>query len=189
MDELERERALSLLHRADQRDHVVRLLTEALRSVPPQPATQSWLSRTYAAARGLIVDLPRARAVRRASVALFVLFLAGSVVHPVWLVLSDPSLRNLVYLGFAAAALLIAFLALGTWVRGRRTDALRVFEVALLLDLLVVQFFQLLDAQFIGYLAVLVNLGMIGLARALRVQLAEQASGRTVATPAPSPVT
>jgi peptidoglycan/LPS O-acetylase OafA/YrhL len=136
------------------------------------------LSRTYAAVRGLIVNLPRARAVRRASVALFVLFLAGSVVHPAWLILTDPSLRDLVYLGFAAAALLIALLALGTWVRGRRRDALRVFEVALLLDLLVVQFFQLLDAQFIGYLAVLVNLGMIGLARALRVQLAEQVSGR-----------
>ena len=49
-------------------------------------------------------------------------------------------------------------------------------EGALLLDLLVVQFFQLLDAQFLGYLAVLANLGLIGLARALRVQLAEQAS-------------
>jgi hypothetical protein len=174
MDELERERALTLLGRADHSDPVVRLLTETLEKVPPQPATSSRVARTYAAGRRLIVNLPRARAVRRASVALFVLFLGGSLVHPAWLVLTDPTLRHLMYLGFAASALLIGVLALGTWLRRRRTEALRVFEGALLLDLLVVQFFQLLDAQFLGYLAVLGNLAMIGLARALRVQLAEQ---------------
>jgi hypothetical protein len=176
MDELERERALTLLGRADQGDRVVRLLTQTLGDVPPQPVTRSRLARTYSAGRGLIVNLPRARAVRRASVALFVLFLAGSLVHPVWLILTEPSVRNLVYLGFAASAVLIGLLGLGTWVRGRRTEALRLFEGALLLDLLVVQFFQLLDAQFLGYLAVLVNLALIGLARALRVQLVEQAA-------------
>ncbi|MFC7489827.1 MULTISPECIES: hypothetical protein [unclassified Knoellia] len=176
MDELERERAVGLLRRADQRDPVVRLLTGVLGRVPPQPATRSWFARTYGAGRGLIVNLPRARAIRRTSVALFLLFLAGSVVHPAWLVLTEPSLRNLVYLCFAALALLIGLLALGTRLRGRRQEALRVCEIALLLDLLVVQFFQLLDAQFLGYLAVLVNLGLIGLARALRVQLAEQAA-------------
>ncbi|CAA9369396.1 MAG: hypothetical protein AVDCRST_MAG21-538 [uncultured Nocardioidaceae bacterium] len=175
MDDHERERALNLLGRADQRNDVVRLLTEALGQVPPRAMSQSWLARTYAAARGLVVNLPHTRAIRRASVALFVLFLAGSLVHPGWLVLTDRSLRHLVYLGFAAAALVIALLGLVTWGRGRRKEALRVFEVALLLSLLVVQFFQLLDAQFLGYLAVLVNLGMIGLARALRVQLSEQA--------------
>ena len=176
MDELERDRALTLLGRADQDDRVVRLLTETLHNVPPQPATHSRVARTYAAGRGLIVNLPRARAIRRASVALFALFLAGSLVHPAWLVLTDPSLRHLMYLGFAATSLLIGMLALGTWLRRRRIEALRVFEGALLLDLLVVQFFQLLDAQFLGYLAVLVNLAMIGLARALRVQLVEQAA-------------
>ena len=188
MDELERERALTLLRRADQDTHLVRALTEALENVPPQPATRSWLARTYAAARGFIINLPRAPLIRRASVALFLLFLAGSVVHPAWLVLIEPSLRNLVYLGFAAVALLVALAAVGAWLRGRRTEALRILEIGLLLDLLVVQFFQLLDAQFIGYLAVLVNLGLIGLARALRVQLAEQAADRTAARPSRSPV-
>ncbi len=174
MDEVERDRALALLRRADQGDRVVQLLTETLEGVPPHPVSHSRVARTYAAARGLIVNLPRARAMRRVSVALFVLFLAGSLVHPAWLFVNDPSLQHLMYLGFAAAALLVGVVALGMWLRRRRIEALRVFEGALLLDLLVVQFFQLLDAQFLGYLAVFVNLGMIGLARALRVQLVEQ---------------
>ena len=174
MDEVERDRALALLRRADQQDHTVRLLTETLEGVPPHPVTRSWPGRSYAAARRLIVELPRARMVRRVSVGMFLLFLAFSLLHPARIVVTEPSVRNLVYAGSAGLALLIGVLALGAWLRRRRQEALRVFEGALLLDLLVVQFFQLLDAQFAGYLTVLVNLALIGLARALRVQLAEQ---------------
>lgn len=174
MDELERDRALALLQQADQQDHTVRLLTETLEGVPPHPVNRSWPARVYATARRLIVELPRARVVRRVSVGLFLLFLAYSLLHPAQGVVTEPSVRNLVYAGSAGLALLIGVLALGAWLRSMRQEALRVFEGALLLDLLVVQFFQLLDAQFLGYLAVLGNLALIGLARALRVQLAEQ---------------
>ncbi|MFW5474884.1 hypothetical protein ACOCJ5_16355 [Knoellia sp. CPCC 206450] len=177
MDELERDRALSLLRKADQTDHTVRLLTDVLEDVPPHPVRRSWPARTYLAGRSVIVNLPRARAVRRASVALFAVFLAGSLAHPVRLVLADPSARNVVYLACAGVAVVVGLLGLTTWARSRRQESLRIFEVALLLDLLVVQFFQLLDAQFLGYLAVLVNLALIGLARALRVQLSEQEAG------------
>jgi hypothetical protein len=85
-------------------------------------------------------------------------------------------LRHLFYFGFAAVGVVIALVALANWVGGRREEALRAFEIALLLDLLVVQFFQLLEAQFIGYLAVMVNLGLIGLARALRALESERSS-------------
>jgi len=176
MDQVERERALSLLRRADQRSAEVRLLTSALEQVPPQPVNRSWLTATYGITRGAIVSLPRASLVRRTSVALFVLFVAGSVGRPAWLAVTEPSARNVMYLGFASVALVVALIALGSWVAGRRSDAVRAFEISLLLDLLVVQFFHLLDAQFLGYLAVLANLALIGLARALRVQLAEQVS-------------
>jgi hypothetical protein len=175
MDEVERQRALTLLRQADQRDRTVQMLTAVIEDVPPEPATRSLLPRTYAAARRRIVDLPRARAIRRVSASLFLLFLAASLVHPAWLVLTEPSPRHLAYLGFAAGAMAVAVVGLAAWIRARRREALRLFEIALLLDLLVVQFFQLLDAQFIGYLAVLLNLALIGLARALRVQLSEQA--------------
>jgi hypothetical protein len=116
--------------------------------------------------------------VRRTSVVLFVLFIAGSVGRPAWLAVTEPSARNVMYLGFAAVALVVALIALGSWVARRRSEAVRAFEISLLLDLLVVQFFHLLDAQFLGYLAVMANLALIGLARALRVQLAEQATVR-----------
>lgn len=174
MDEVERERALKLLRRADQGDDVVRLLTGALEQVPPHPVSRSWVSRLYAAARARIVNLPRAGSVRRASVVLFTAFVVASVVHPAWLVVVEPSGRDFVYLGFAVMALVVAVLALPAWLRGARRESLQIFEVALLLELLVVQFFQLLDAKFLGYVPVLINLALIGLARALQVQLAGQ---------------
>ena len=176
MDQVERERALSLLRRADQRSPEVRFLTSVLEQVPPQPVNRSWLTATYGTTRGAIVNLPRASLIRRTSVVLFLLFVAGSVVRPAWLAVTDPSARNVMYLGFASVALVVALIALGSWVGKQRREAVRAFEISLLLDLLVVQFFHLLDAQFIGYLAVIANLALIGLARALRVQLAEQAT-------------
>ncbi len=168
MDEVERDRALGLLRRANQSNDVVRLLTGALEQVPPQPPTRSRLARGYAAVRRLLVNMSRAELVRRAATALFVLFVVGSALHPAWLTATGPSVRDLTYLGFALVAVALALVALVTSVRSRRRRALRYFETALLVDLLVVQFFQLLEAQFIGYLAVLANVALIGLARALR---------------------
>ncbi len=171
MDEAERDRALGLLRHADQRNDVVRLLTGALEQVPPQPATRSRIAQGYAAARRLLVGLPKAELVRRTAVAAFVVFVVGSALHPVWLAATGPSVRDLVYLGFAVVAVVLALAALLMSAGGRRRQALRWFENALLLDLLVVQFFQLLEAQFIGYLAVLLNVALIGLARGLRAPL------------------
>lgn len=190
MDDVERERALVLLRQVDQRNDVVRLLTEALEKVAPRPPSPSWVARTYAAVRRVIVDLPRAGLVSRLAVVLFLVFLTWSALQPAWRLVAEPSVRNGVYLGFALVAVVIALVALGIWVAGRRQEALRVFEAALLLDLLIVQFFQLLDEQFIGYLAVLVNLAMIGLARALRRQGTEEAiaGGTTTSPPRPQTV-
>lgn len=189
MDDLERERALVLLRQVDQGNDVVRLLTEALEKVAPRPPTPSWMPRTYAAVRRVIVGLPRAALVSRLAVVLFLVFLAWSAVHPAWRLVAEPSVRNGVYLSFAVVAVVIALVALAMWVAGRRHEALRVFEAALLLDLLIVQFFQLLDEQFIGYLAVLVNLAMIGLARALRRQGTDDAMGSAKMTSPPRPQT
>ena len=44
---------------------------------------------------------------------------------------------------------------------------LRLFEIALLAELFVVQFFRLLDQEFAGYLLVFLNLALLGLCRAL----------------------
>ncbi len=124
------------------------------------------------------MGLPKAELVRRTAVAAFVVFVVGSALHPVWLAATGPSVRDLVYLGFAGVAVVLALAALLMSAGGRRRQALRWFENALLLDLLVVQFFQLLEAQFIGYLAVLLNVALIGLARALTAAL--RAPGETI---------
>ena len=176
MDEAERARALDLLRRADQGNDVVRLLTSALEQVPPQPATRSRIARGYARVRGLLVGVPRAELVRRASSLLFVLFVVGSALPPVWLVVTGASVRDLVYLGFALTAVVPALIAMVLSARSQRRQALRWFEGALLLDLLVVQFFQLLEAQFLGYVAVLLNVALIGLARALAASLGARAT-------------
>jgi hypothetical protein len=79
-------------------------------------------------------------------------------------------------------SVVVALVALWLWHRGRLARSLVTFEAALLVQLLVVQFFQLLDAHFIGYLPVLVNLALLGLCRALRAQQADP--GRAAGDPA-----
>jgi hypothetical protein len=169
MDEVERERALDLLRRADP-DPVVDRLISAIEDVPPLPPNRSWLVRLYGTARGFVVGLPRWGLMQRVAVFLFAILPILSLVAPALQFADDRSVRNVVYLGFAVASVVVVFVALFVWRTGDRQRALWIFEVALLIQLLVVQFFQLLDAQFLGYLPVLVNLGLLGLCRGLRTQ-------------------
>lgn len=170
LDEAERDKALALLREADPADPLVAPLLHAMETVPPQPPSRSLVARTYVAVRAAIVAVPRIELVRRASVFLFVGFALLALIAPALAFADEQSVRNVVYLGFAVVSAVIVLVA--AWVdwRGRRAAALAAFEVALLIQLLVVQFFQLLDAQFIGYLPVLVNLALLGLCRALRSQ-------------------
>ena len=46
-------------------------------------------------------------------------------------------------------------------------ESLRLFEIALLAELFVVQFFRLLDQEFAGYLLVFLNLALLGVCRGL----------------------
>jgi hypothetical protein len=68
---------------------------------------------------------------------------------------------------FSVASAALAVVATVRWVRGDRERALRMFEIALLAELFVVQFFRLLDQEFAGYLLVFVNLALLGLCRGL----------------------
>lgn len=172
MDEVERERALQLLRQADP-DPVVDALIRAIEDVPPLPPSRSWLARLYAGVRGFIVGLPRFELVQRTAVFLFAILPVLSLVAPAVQLSEERSVRNVVYLGFAVASVVIVLVGVLRWRAGRHDSSLRAFEVALLIQLLVVQFFQLLDAQFAGYLPVLVNLALLGLCRALRAQRAD----------------
>lgn len=169
MDEVERDRALELLRRADP-DPVVASLIRAIEGVPPLPPSRSWLARLYARARGFVVGLPRWGLVQRTAVFLFAILPVFSLVAPAVQLAEERSVRNVVYLGFAVASVVVVVVGVVVWRTGDHQRALRIFEIALLIQLLVVQFFQLLDAQFLGYLPVLVNLALLGLCRALRTQ-------------------
>jgi len=177
MDDTERERALTLLRDADRNDPMVAGLIQAMEQVPPHPPSRSWLARGYLAVRSLIVALPRIDLLQRASVFLFLAFAIVSVIAPAVQLSDERSVRNVVYLGFAVASVGVAVAAFVLWHAGQHDGALRGFEGALLIQLLVVQFFQLLDAQFAGYLPVLVNLALLGLCRALRAQRADPGRG------------
>ena len=173
MDDAERERAAALLREADPSDPLVRPLLAALAQVPPQPPSRSWLAQFYAWVRGVIIGLPRVALLRRAAVVLFVLFPLASVVSPALQVVEEQTTDNAVYLIFAVASVTVAVIGAWLWRGDDQAAAFVAFEVSLLLQLLVVQFFQLLDAQFLGYLPAVLNLALLGLCRALRAQQAD----------------
>ncbi|HET6667757.1 MAG TPA: hypothetical protein VFG98_10800, partial [Intrasporangium sp.] len=56
------------------------------------------------------------------------------------------------------------------WRADDREGSLQLFEIALLAQLFIVQFFRLLEEEFGGYLLVFVNLALLGLCRALRYE-------------------
>ncbi|MFG3708637.1 hypothetical protein ACGF7U_28450 [Micromonospora sp. NPDC047670] len=72
--------------------------------------------------------------------------------RPLVLLSRDPNLPNAIYVTFASTAFVLAVLGLWRSTRGR--SATNLFEVALMVELLVVQVFWLLDSEFAGILPV-----------------------------------
>ena len=103
---------------------------------------------------------------RRAAI-LFVVFLVLSLYGPADQLVRDFSIRNLLYAVSGLAAAVVGSVAVRRWRKGARLSALKSFDAALALQLLVVQFFRLLADQFAGYLTVLINLLLIGVCRAM----------------------
>jgi len=170
LDEGERARALALLAAADPADPLVGPLTEALHAVPSQPPSRSWVARGYAATRRSIMSLPRLELVKRWSILAFVAFCAVALADAVRALQAEPTVGNRIYVGAAALSALLSLVAAGVWVRRDRDRGLRLVELALLLQVLVVQFFRLLAAQFEGYLTAIVGLALVGLCRAMRFE-------------------
>jgi hypothetical protein len=170
LDDAERARALALLNSADQSDLLVGPLLAAIEGLPPQPPSRSWISRAYAACRRWVLAAPRLEAVKRWSVAAFLGFCGVALADAWWATGTDVGVRNHIYVGFAAVSALTALVAAVVWVRRDRGVGLRLFEIALLLQVLVVQLFRLLAAQFQGYLTVFLALGLVGLCRAMRLE-------------------
>lgn len=182
MDEQEHRRAVELLRTADPTDPLVRPLFQTLAALPPHPASEGWLARWYAAARRLVVSVPRLEAVKRWSVLAFVGYVVYVLLDAVWASSLQDTVRNRVYLWFAVGSVALALAGAGAWWRGRRGAGLRLLEVALLAQVLVVQLFQLLAAQFGGVVTAGCGLALLALCRAL---LFEHATRHAAEAPGP----
>lgn len=167
MDHAERRRAIELLRTVGPSEPLAAPLRQALESLPSEEPSRSLVARGYAAVRRFVTNLPRIEVVQRVAVAAIVLAVAQAVALPVRLLVEEPGVRNLVYAAFAVGSLAVALLAVRLWLRDQRERALQLFEVSLLVQLLVVQFFRLLEVEFSGFATVFVDLALLGVCRAL----------------------
>jgi hypothetical protein len=167
MDDAERRRAVDLLREVGPGEPLAQPLRETIEALPVQAASSSFIARTYAGVRRWITGLPRLELVKKSAVIVIVTFVVASIGRPLVLLSRAPSAGDVIYALFSVASACLAVLAAVWWVRGRRSRSLRLFEIALLAELFVVQFFRLLDQEFAGYLLVFLNLALLGVCRGL----------------------
>lgn len=167
MDDAERRRAVDLLREVGDSEPLATPLRRALESLPVHATSSSLIARGYARTRRTIIGLPRLELVNKTAVIVILTFAVASTVRPLVLISDVPSAGDVIYALFSVAAAGLAVLATVWWVRGLRPRSLRMFEIALLAELFVVQFFRLLDQEFAGYLLVFINLALLGLCRGL----------------------
>jgi hypothetical protein len=160
MDEGERTKALSLLGHADQSDPVVASLADMLRALDalvkprtsPLARAKAWGARKY----GRLVDR---RWFRRLVVGWFVFLSLVSLLGAVYVV-TDASVLTFAEQGAALSALASGALVVVGIVRGRhsRLTAYHWFERAMLVSILVGEFFQFYAHQFGALFGLLVLL-------------------------------
>ncbi|WBC17222.1 hypothetical protein O7600_10480 [Micromonospora sp. WMMA1998] len=98
------------------------------------------------------------------AVGLLAVFSLG---RPLVLLSREPGLWRGTHVAAAVAALLVTAVGLGLWAAGRRVRALGALMSALVLHLVVVQFFWLLDHEFAGFALVLVTLALLARCRGM----------------------
>ncbi len=167
MDDAERRRAVDLLREVGPSEPLAQPLRETIEALPVQAASSSFIARAYAGVRRWITGLPRLELVKKSAVIVIVTFVVASIGRPLVLLSGAPSAGDVIYALFSVASAGLAVLATVWWVHGRRSRSLRLFEIALLAELFVVQFFRLLDQEFAGYLLVFLNLALLGVCRGL----------------------
>ncbi len=167
LDHHERARALALLQQVPDDEPMAHAVRETLRGMPSRPARESVLARAYSRVRNLLASVGRVPWVEPAAVTLFVAFTVVSGLDAVRRPALEPDTGAVVHLVSAVVAAGLAGYALVARLRRGRLPGLEAFDSSLLVSLLVVQFFHLLSAQFLGYLMVLVNLALLGLCRTM----------------------
>jgi hypothetical protein len=166
LDAEERQRALALLGPLSDEVPMAASVRGTLLGAAPTPAQTSFIARWYQRVRGLVDASGRISRLEPITTALVLVFAVGSAIGPVTALIRDPRLKNWVYCACAIAALVLAVVALTVRIRNGRLAGLELIDDSLIVSLLTVQFFRLLAEEFTGYFMVLVNLLLLGMARA-----------------------
>jgi hypothetical protein len=145
------------------RDPLVGLLD----SVNREPIAIGRINRVYVWLRRRAVGLARLPLLQRLGVFLFQIVILLSVVRPTQELVDDPSTFAGVWAGAAWLVLAMGAAATVLYYREARERALQLFALALTLELLVVQFFELMDDPWLGVGRVLVNVVLLGVCHSM----------------------
>lgn len=154
-----------------------------------RPEAISRVGGRYAAVRRFVISVPRSRRVQKLGIALVLGFLTLGLGNALVQFGGAPSTAHAIQVVAALMCVLVGLAGLVLWVARRRVTATRLFSLAMATNLLVVQFFHLLDETFAGFFGVLVALFLYLLARSMlyRAEHASELAGEPLRTPAVTP--
>jgi hypothetical protein len=167
LDTYEASELRRMLDAADPAQPLRNPLVRVVEEVTREPLAVSRINRFYVTVRRGAVGLARATLMQRLGVVLFQVVIVLSVLAPSREVVDNPSVFAWVW---AAAAWLVVgqgVVATVLYYRGEHVRALQIFALALTLELLVVQFFELLDDPWLGVLRVLLNVLLLGVCHSM----------------------
>lgn len=166
LDPYEEEEGRRRLEQASGEHPLRSILLPVFDHLEARPSALSKVGQAYSSVRRVLLGIPRSQFVQRVGVWLVT---AGLLLSAAGGLLDDAAERStgsLVYALSALLVLLIGLVALSIHWRARILS-LRLFTLAMAVDLLVVQFFHLLDETFVGFVGVLLALFLYALSRGM----------------------
>ena len=145
------------------RDPLVGLLD----TVNREPIAVGRINRVYVWVRRRAIGLARLSLLQRTGVVLFQIVILLSVVKPTQELVDSPSTFAGVWAAAAWLVFAMGVVATVLYYRGQHVRSLQIFALALTLELLVVQFFELLDEPWLGVGRVLVNVVLLGVCHSM----------------------
>jgi hypothetical protein len=148
-------------------------LLHVAESLTREPLEVSRMHAFYVWMRTRAVALAKWSFLQRLGVFLFQLVLVLSVIRPTQELVQESTAFGWMWTGIAWLCLLQGAAATVLCYRGERRRGLQIFALALTLELLIVQFFDLLDDPWLGAIRVLVNVLLLGVCHSMLYQEAQ----------------
>jgi hypothetical protein len=142
-------------------------LLDVVEKVTREPLAVGPVNRFYVGVRRRAIALARSTIMQRLGVVLFQIVIVVSVFRPMQELVDDPSVFTWVWAVAAWLVLVQGVVATVLYYRGEQVRSLQIFALALTLELLVVQFFELLDEPWLGVVRVLVNVLLLGVCHSM----------------------